>query len=159
MKKTAIVGVVLALGAAAVVPALHGQSGNGSYGGNGVVSLRGQVPIDETNRPPDFKRWQRDRGPIPRQHVGQPPLIPHSIKGYKINLKFNKCLTCHSWANADEADAPKVSVTHFRDREGNVLGNIAPSRYFCTQCHVPQVNAPPLVENTFRPLRTIHPGR
>ncbi len=157
MKKTAIVGVVLALGAAVAAPALHGQSGNGSNG-NGVVSLRGQAAIDETTRPPELKRWQRDRGPMPRDHVGQPPLIPHSIKGYRINLKFNKCLTCHSWANASEADAPRVSVTHFKDREGNVLGNVAPGRYFCTQCHVPQVDAPPLVENTFKPLPTIRQG-
>ncbi|HHQ42956.1 MAG TPA: nitrate reductase cytochrome c-type subunit [Chromatiales bacterium] len=158
MKKTAIVTVVLALGTAAAIPVLHGQSGDAAAG-NGVVSLRGQAAIDETTRPPEPKRWQRDRGPLPREHVGQPPLIPHSIKGYKINLKFNKCLTCHSWANAGEAGAPKVSVTHFKDREGNVLGNVSPRRYFCTQCHVPQVDAPPLVENTFEPLPTIRKGR
>ena len=72
-----------------------------------------------------------------------------------INKKFNKCLTCHSWANYKEAGATKISQTHFSDRENNVLANIAPRRYFCTQCHVPQVNAKPLVENTFNPLQTI----
>ncbi len=90
-----------------------------------------------------------------RDYVQQPPLIPHSIKGYRINMKFNKCLTCHSWANYRDAGATKISQTHFSDRNENVLANVAARRYFCTQCHVPQVNAPPLVENTFEALKTI----
>ena len=46
-----------------------------------------------------------------------------------------------------------VSVTHFRTREGAELDNISPRRYFCTQCHVPQTDAKPLVENTFQRAR------
>ena len=30
--------------------------------------------------------------------------------------------------------------------------DIAPQRYNCVQCHVPQANAKPLVENTFKPV-------
>ncbi|MCB1961304.1 MAG: nitrate reductase cytochrome c-type subunit, partial [Rhodocyclaceae bacterium] len=30
------------------------------------------------------------------------------------------------------------------------LSNISPRRYFCNQCHVPQFDAKPLVENTFK---------
>ncbi|OAD21154.1 periplasmiC nitrate reductase, diheme cytochrome c subunit, partial [Candidatus Thiomargarita nelsonii] len=37
----------------------------------------------------------------------------------------------------------------------NELANIAPLRYFCTQCHAPQVDAKPLVENTFQPVQTL----
>ena len=85
----------------------------------------------------------------------QPPLIPHQIDGYKINQKFNKCLTCHSWANYRESGATKISQTHFEDRDANVLANISARRYFCTQCHVPQVNARPLVGNTFEPIQAI----
>ena len=120
-----------------------------------VESLRGTIPMDEPVKKPQSLKWQDDREPITRDYVQQPPLIPHKTTGYKINLKFNKCLTCHSWANYKEAGATKISQTHFSDRENNVLANIAPRRYFCTQCHVPQVNAPPLVENTFNPLQTI----
>jgi cytochrome c-type protein NapB len=120
-----------------------------------VASLRGYSTADEDSRVPLQKNWQRDRDPMLRDYVQQPPLIPHKITGYKINLKFNKCLTCHSWANYKEARATKISQTHFEDRDKNVLANVSARRYFCTQCHVPQVDAPPLVENTFKPIQAI----
>lgn len=120
-----------------------------------VASLRGGKPIEAMSNDAGMMKWQDDREPIERDYVQQPPLIPHDVKGYVINVKFNKCLTCHSWANYKSAGATKISQTHFQDRENNVLANIAPRRYFCTQCHVPQVDAPPLVENTFQPLKTI----
>jgi len=120
-----------------------------------VRSLRGTAPLDELSKAASINKVQNDREPIERDYVQQPPLIPHKIKGYKINKKFNKCLTCHSWANYKEAGATKISQTHFSDRENNVLANIAARRYFCTQCHVPQVSSDPLVENTFTPIKTI----
>lgn len=120
-----------------------------------VASLRGYTALDEDSKVPVQKNWQRDRDPIVRDYVQQPPLIPHKTKGYKINLKFNKCLTCHSWANYKEAGATKISQTHFEDRDKNVLANVSARRYFCTQCHVPQVDAAPLVENTFLPIQAI----
>jgi cytochrome c-type protein NapB len=70
-------------------------------------------------------------------------------------LKFNKCLTCHSWANYKDAGATKIPPTHFRDRDGNDLSNVSARRYVCTQCHVPQAEAQPLVENEFKPVRAI----
>ncbi|MDH5518662.1 MAG: nitrate reductase cytochrome c-type subunit [Gammaproteobacteria bacterium] len=121
-----------------------------------VRSLRGSTPLDKPDPTNVLKKTQNDREPIERDYVQQPPLVPHKINGYKINKNFNKCLTCHSWANYKEAGATKISQTHFSDRENNVLANIAPRRYFCTQCHVPQVDAEPLVENTFTPIKTIH---
>ena len=42
-----------------------------------------------------------------------------------------------------------VSVTHFMDRENQVLAEVSPRRYFCTQCHVPQHETRPLLNNTF----------
>ncbi len=120
-----------------------------------VVSLRGHAAPDEETKAPPQKPWRKDGEPLPRDYVQQPPLIPHKIKGYKINLKFNKCLTCHSWANYREAGATKISQTHFEDRDKNVLANVSARRYFCTQCHVPQANARPLVENTFKPIEAI----
>jgi cytochrome c-type protein NapB len=42
-----------------------------------------------------------------------------------------------------------LSVTHFMDREGQVLASVSPRRYFCTQCHVPQFAAKPPVANDF----------
>ena len=52
-----------------------------------------------------------------------------------------------------ETGATKVSLTHFKDRDGRELSNISPRRYFCTQCHVPQTDAKPLVDNTFQRAR------
>jgi cytochrome c-type protein NapB len=100
-------------------------------------------------------RWQRDQAPIARDFVHQPPLIPHSIEGYVVNTQANKCLTCHSWSNYQKAKATKISQTHFKDRDGNDLSNVSARRYFCTQCHVPQSDAKPLVENTFTPVRAV----
>ena len=120
-----------------------------------VESLRGANPMDEPAKAPQSMKWQNDREPITRDYVQQPPLIPHKIKGYKINRKSNKCLTCHSWANYKNAKATKISQTHFEDREGEVLANVSARRYFCTQCHVPQIDASPLVENEFQPVQAI----
>ena len=48
-----------------------------------------------------------------------------------------------------------ISITHFMDREGQVLATVTPRRYFCTQCHVSQSEAPDLVENQFQPIEDI----
>jgi nitrate reductase (cytochrome), electron transfer subunit len=42
-----------------------------------------------------------------------------------------------------------ISVTHFMDRDGQVLADVTPRRYFCTACHVQQTDARPLVPNSF----------
>ena len=123
--------------------------------GEDVQSLRGASSLDSEAQTPVIKRWEPDQEVIARDFVQQPPLIPHSIDGYRIEINSNKCLTCHSWANYREADATKISQTHFSDRDETVLANIAPRRYFCTQCHVAQRDAEPLVENTFEPVKAI----
>ena len=120
-----------------------------------VMSLRGSSEIDAPSNPVVIKRNINDQSPISRDYVQQPPLIPHKTKGYKINLKFNKCLTCHSWANYKKSGATKVSQTHFVGRDGEPLSNVSPRRYFCDQCHVPQANTKPLVENMFQSVKVI----
>ena len=42
-----------------------------------------------------------------------------------------------------------VSITHFMDRDNQFLAAVSPRRYFCTQCHVPQKEVKPLVDNDF----------
>lgn len=124
-------------------------------GSQAMESLRGDHPLNENAKKPVPKSWQRDRAPIKRDFVHQPPLIPHSIEGYIINTRSNKCLSCHSWANYKDKGATKISLTHFTDRDGNDLANVSARRYFCTQCHVAQVDAKPLVNNTFKPVKSI----
>jgi cytochrome c-type protein NapB len=117
-----------------------------------LEGLRGGTPVNQDNIPSAFKQ-ERDHTPSDRDFVQQPPLIPHTIAGYQITLNFNKCMECHAWSKAKEAGAIRVSVTHFRNRDGVELDNISPRRYFCTQCHVSQTDAKPLVDNTFQRAR------
>lgn len=121
----------------------------------GVESLRGSTTLDQEPAAPENKQYAKDGQPIARDYVQQPPLVPHQVDRYAINLKSNKCLSCHSWKNYREAGATKISQTHFEDRDEHVLANISARRYFCTQCHVPQVDAPALVENEFKPITAI----
>ncbi len=120
-----------------------------------VKPLRGTLSPTQTNRNIDNPDWQRDRDPIPRDYVQQPPLIPHKIEGYVITARDNKCMDCHSWSRYKEVGATKISLTHFRDRGGAELADVSPRRYFCTQCHVPQTEAKPLVKNDFKPVQAI----
>ena len=117
-----------------------------------LQGLRSGVPLQQDTAPAGL-RQERDGGPKDRDFVQQPPLVPHTISGYQITKNFNKCMDCHAWARTKDSGATKVSVTHFRTREGQELDNISPRRYFCTQCHVPQTDAKPLVENTFQRAR------
>lgn len=122
----------------------------------GLESLRGLAEL-ETTRPADpMKRYPRDQGVIDSDYVYQPPLIPHTIRNYEVSLNANKCLACHSWKNAKEMGATKISVTHYiAPQEGQVLSDVSPSRYFCQQCHVPQADAKPLVENDFKRVNAL----
>jgi len=120
-----------------------------------VTSLRGATELDVGTSAPPTKTYTKDEEPIARDYIQQPPLIPHAIEKYRINLKSNKCLSCHSWKNYRQSGATKISQTHFEDRDDNVLANVSARRYFCTQCHVPQVDAKPLVENSFKSISAI----
>lgn len=90
-----------------------------------------------------------------RNYPMQPPTIPHKTQGYPIDLNSNKCMSCHSRRQVEDSQAPMVSVTHYMDRDGNFLAEVSPRRYFCNQCHVPQVEAKPLVENIFQDIDAI----
>jgi cytochrome c-type protein NapB len=123
-----------------------------------LQSERGDIPVsEEFDQAPQLHQYQKDGLPIERNYLLQPPLIPHQIEGYTITPKFNKCMSCHSWTKYKEANATKISQTHFESRDGAVLANISARRYFCVQCHVPQTNARPLVENTFEPVPALMP--
>ncbi len=92
---------------------------------------------------------------LKRDFIQQPPLIPHAIRGYDTNKNVNSCLRCHSWKNASKWGATRISVTHFTDRNEKQLADVAPRRYFCVQCHVPQADAKPLKENKFEPVDSL----
>lgn len=121
----------------------------------GVHSLRSETTLQESEAG-EIKLMPVDRPPIARNYFQQPPLVPHRIREYKITVRNNKCMSCHSWKNYKKARATKVSQTHFADRDGNAQSTLAARRYFCNQCHVPQVDAKPLVENGFVPVNELN---
>ena len=116
-----------------------------------VNSLRKDI-VNSDSATTTIKHYFKDRPPVSRDYLQQPPLIPHKVDNYFVNIKHNKCLSCHSWKNYRDHNATKISQTHFKSRDGAVLSTVSARRYFCQQCHVPQVDARPLVENTFQPV-------
>lgn len=135
-------GLFSLLAALAIIPALAWS--------DEILSLRGEVAVDEAEPTPEmFNIEEGDR--IKRAYRQQPPLIPHRIDKYEVDLKVNQCLRCHDWPYYVEEKATKISETHYESREGKRLDFIAGTRWFCTQCHVPQMDAAPLVENEFQP--------
>jgi cytochrome c-type protein NapB len=93
---------------------------------------------------------------LPLAYSTVPPLIPHTIEKYlPITAEENGCTDCH-----DKKD--KIGKTEHRSGKkipmpashyGGFYGKgdkeeISGARYTCTQCHVAQSNAKPLVENT-----------
>jgi cytochrome c-type protein NapB len=114
-----------------------------------VESLRGATAIDENSTEPTRVRYLDEQERYAKDYEEQPPLVPHPTEKYTINLAENRCLECHSWSDYEEAGATKVSASHFPDGVGGDAVTIAGERYFCNQCHVAQVDAEPLVENTY----------
>jgi nitrate reductase (cytochrome), electron transfer subunit len=137
MRRAILIGLGLAAGAvaayAADAPRLTGMT----------------PPIATTPAPPIARDVNLEGRRAMRNYPEQPPVIPHPIQGYQLSLATNRCLTCHRRQYSEASGAPMISVTHYTDRDGQMLADVAPRRYFCTQCHVPQTDAQPLVENTF----------
>lgn len=114
-----------------------------------INGLRGPTPLTDEATPPPIPAWVNDDKKRVRNYPEQPPIIPHSIEAYQITSNANKCLSCHARQFTSQSGAPMISVTHFMDRSSQVLASVSPRRYFCTQCHVPQQDAAPIVENHF----------
>jgi len=115
----------------------------------GIQSLRGHLMLNEEGEAGELKNLNTGQL-LERAYRQQPPLIPHKIDKYQINLKVNQCLHCHDWPYNVQENAPKVSETHYIDRNGVALNKVTNGRWFCTQCHVPQIQARALIPNTFR---------
>lgn len=123
--------------------------------GNEVATLRDSTPIDVQKTPAPIPNVANTDVKQKRNYPMQPPLIPHKVRNYQVDLKVNKCMSCHSRNRTQESQAPMVSVTHYMDRDGNFLAEVSPRRYFCNQCHVPQRETDELVENTFVDMNTL----
>jgi len=120
-----------------------------------LYGLRGPTPLAEEPQPPPLAREINNDQRQARNWPEQPPVIPHTIQGYQITLNANKCLTCHGRQFTAQSQAPMISITHFMDRDLQTLASVSPRRYFCTQCHVPQNDVEPPIENQFVDIDTL----
>jgi len=123
-----------------------------AYADDNIATLRGGVSIAQQPKAPRIEQVEDNDIKRKRNYSMQPPTIPHNIDEYQVDLFTNKCLSCHSRQRAEDSQAPMVSDTHYKDRDGKVLAEVSPRRYFCSQCHVIQVEVKPLVDNTFEGL-------
>ena len=75
-------------------------------------------------------------------------------------------------AHAQDQSLPRSSPVHRRlgraddqrhplhgPRNGQVLADVTPRRYFCTACHVQQTDAQPLVPSTFKDMLLVGPEK
>ncbi|MFA7317017.1 MAG: nitrate reductase cytochrome c-type subunit [Sulfuricella sp.] len=132
---------------AATAPALSAESA--------VHSLRG-VDAQVADQAPEEKfnpgKRPGSQKPVPRTFEQQPPVIQHATENFdEITLEENQCMTCHGPEKYKEKKSPKIGDSHFRNMQtGEIMKQVSAARHACVQCHVPQVDAPPLVENTFQ---------
>jgi cytochrome c-type protein NapB len=139
MKKPVVLGVLLML--AAFLQLAHPAEF--------VDGMRGNIPIPEEGTPPPLVNSDNSDIRRTRAYAMQPPVVPHKVDGYQVDRNAHRCLMCHARTRTQESQAPMVSISHYMDRNGNHLAEVSPRRYFCLQCHVPQVPMNPLVENRF----------
>jgi cytochrome c-type protein NapB len=96
--------------------------------------------------------------PIARTYSTQPPLIPHAIENLdEVTLEGNQCLSCHGLDTYKQIGAPRLGDRHFAGNDPK-SGKVAGARHACVMCHVPQVDAKPLVENAFKGDRIVRPA-
>ena len=112
-----------------------------------VNSMRG-TDVSAADAPFDAKAYQGKKPGqqqlVVRTFNGQPPVIPHTLDNFdEITLEENQCIECHGLAKYKEKGAPKMADTHFVDQK------VAMTRWQCNTCHVPQVDAAPLVKQNF----------
>jgi cytochrome c-type protein NapB len=89
---------------------------------------------------------------ISRTFVGQPPMVPHTVEQYvPLTIEENACMECHQTEEIRGQKIPQIGTSHFSKTAKTKAGKPAleMSRFQCDSCHVPQVNAQPLVDSRF----------
>ena len=95
---------------------------------------------------------------LPRAYLNAPPQVPHDVSDFlPLSADSNMCISCHDqpdqWGVTRESDEatpiPKSHYTDLRNKPDKVTDQLIGARYNCNQCHVTQVDAAPLVKNTF----------
>lgn len=132
-------------------------------GNNGIEASNmglSKTSVFDTPTPEHFSYADTKAGKsklLPRAYPYIPPQIPHKIDSYlPVTAEDNQCLDCHDKPNLiGKKNTSKIPMSreHYVDLRATgdeMQGDIVGARFNCTQCHIPQSGAPPLVENTFR---------
>ena len=122
-----------------------------------LTSMRGTDVSAEDKAPAQKMYSERTPGTgsrelLQRTFAQQPPLIPHAVEKYEpITRDSNDCLDCHISDEFKGNKMPRIGESHFsktiKEKDGTPVVDMV--RWQCTNCHVPQMDAPPLVENRF----------
>jgi len=122
------------------------------------IGLRRETTVsDETKAMPAHGEYSKAEPgkskPLGRAFENSPPLIPHDLTGMlPIEGTNNACMNCHMPEHAGALGATPMPRSHFFDLDTgkDLKGVLDGKRYPCMQCHVPQVNIPEAIKNTFR---------
>ena len=135
-----------------VSPATTDKTAGTNFSDGGLTTLRGSAVATPDRVPVGLGMTKaQETSPFDRNFLDQPPMVPHRVDDYVVDLNKNRCMECHSVENHRKEKTTRVPTSHFVAGDGKTLASLASRRYFCLQCHVPQIDANPLVENTFRP--------
>ncbi len=107
------------------------------------------IAVDEEGSPEPLASEEQAQSRRVRPYPMVAPTIPHSTEGFVINKDVNQCLMCHNAQSAPMMKAPTIGESHYQNRDGQYLLEVSQRRYFCSQCHVPQVTRQNPVANDF----------
>jgi len=121
------------------------------------IGIRHEAVTDESKVTPAHGEYGKavpgKSKPLGRAFENSPPLIPHDLTGMlPLAETNNACLGCHMPEHAAGMGATPLPKSHFFDIDTgkDLHGNLDGKRYPCLQCHVPQVNIPEPIKNTFK---------
>ena len=90
---------------------------------------------------------------IERSFENSPPMISHDITGMlPISIEGNLCMGCHMPEEAVRSGATPIPRSHLMKlaKHEDLHGHLDHERFNCMECHVPQVQGPIPVDNTFK---------
>ncbi len=148
MRKLALLSSALLLATGVAFAAGAGKAVSDSEIGLSKTSVN-DVPVPDV-----FAYREADptsSGVLPRAYDGAPPQVPHSIADFvPIKPDSNMCQACHmqpdNIGKKTKGEPTPLPISHYEPDKAGVMDA---ARYNCTQCHTPQAEVKPLVNNTF----------
>jgi nitrate reductase cytochrome c-type subunit len=92
--------------------------------GRDAPRLKGPEPFTRETPAPPMQRQVTDDVRRRRNYPDQPPLIPHSIEGYALDLNANKCLSCRARKFTEQSQAPMDKIARKMQASKEVWGHI-----------------------------------